>query len=201
MENTNIDVNGVSSSVASEGSNTQTQLPVAPVVTTSAEATHVPGSQTPSENLLAALKEERAKRKELEDKLNNLNTTTPSDEVYSDEGRLLNDKISSMALQLEQLQEEKLIAQVQSQFPMLKELSNEFDEFRKEYPRHKMENVAKLFLTEKGLLEPKRKGLENPTGGQRSPAEPQMTSDDVKNLRENNPAKYRDMLRKGLINL
>ena len=149
MENTNIDVNGVSSSVASEGSNTQTQLPVAPVVTTSAEATHVPGSQTPSENLLAALKEERAKRKELEDKLNNLNTTTPSDEVYSDEGRLLNDKISSMALQLEQLQEEKLIAQVQSQFPMLKELSNEFDEFRKEYPRHKMENVAKLFLTEK----------------------------------------------------
>ena len=190
MENTQ-DVNGVSSPVASEGFNTQTQLPVAPVVSTDTEATQ-PGSRTPETNLYAALQEERRKRKEAEDKLQTYNTTIPSDEVYSDEGKLLSNKLSALEAKLEHLEEEKVVAQVHSQFPMLKELSNEFDEFRKEYPRHKMENIAKLFLTEKGLLEPKRKGLENPTGGQRSPAEPQMTVEDVKNLRENNPAKYRD---------
>lgn len=197
MENTN-DVNGVSSPVASEGLNTQTQLPVVPVVTTNTEATQ-PGSKTPETNLLAALQEERRKRKEAEDKLNNLNTTIPSDEVYSDEGKLLSNKIDSLEAKLELLEEEKVIAQVRSTFPLLKEHSAEFDEFRKEYPRHKMENVAKLFLTEKGLLEVPRKGLESPTGGQRSPAEPQMTHDEVKNLRETNYKAYKDKLQKGLI--
>ena len=199
MENPSNDVSRNSSPVASEGVIPQTQLPEAPVVTSTAEATPVPGSKTPEANLLAALHEERRLRKELEDKLNNINTTTPSDEVYSDEGRLLSNKISSLEAKLEQLEEEKTVAQVHSQFPMLKELSGEFDEFRKEYPRHKMENIAKLFLTEKGLLEPKRKGLENPTGGQRGPAESQMTHDDIRNLRETNYKAYKDKLQKGLI--
>ena len=200
MENTQ-DVSGNSSPSNSEVVNTQTQLPEASVVTSTVPATPVPGSQTPSENLLAALKEERRKRQELEDKLNNLNTTAPSEEVYSDEGKLLSNKISSLEAKLEQLEEDKVIAQVHSQFPMLKELSNEFDEFRRDFPRHKMENVAKLFLNEKGLLEPVRKGLEKPTGGVRIPMTSEMSHDDVKNLRENNPAKYRDMLKKGLIKL
>ena len=198
MENTN-DVSGNSSPANSEVVNTQVQLPEASVVTSTVPATPVPGSQTPSENLLAALKEERRKRQELEDKLTNLNTTTPSDEVYSDEGKLLSDKISSLELKLEKLEEEKVIGQVHSKFPVLKEHSAEFDEFRKEFPRHKMENVAKLFLTEKGLLEVPRKGLENPTGGQRGPSEPQMTTDDVKHLRENNYKLYKEKLMKGLI--
>lgn len=182
----------------SEVVNTQTQLPVAPVVTTVPPATQ-PGDKTESALLLESLKEERAKRRELEDKLNNLNTTNLSDEVYSDEGKLLNDKISSLEAKLEQLEEDKIIVQVHSKFPVLKEHSVEFDEFRKDYPRHKMENVAKLFLTEKGLLESPRKGLENPTGGQRGPAEPQMTKEEVKNLRETNFKLYKEKLNKGLI--
>ena len=198
MENT-LDVLPGSSPTASEGVIPQTQLPVAPVVTTEPVATPVPGSKTPESNLLAALHEERRKNKELEDKLNNLNTTTPSDEVYSDEGKLLSDKISSLELKLEKLEEDKVVGQVHSKFPVLKEHSAEFDEFRKEYPRHKMENVAKLFLTEKGLLEVPRKGLENPTGGQRGPSEPQMTRDDVKHLRETNFRLYKEKLMKGLI--
>ena len=198
MENTP-DVNGNSSPVASEGVIPQTQLPSAPVVTGTPEATPTPGSKTPESNFLAALHEERRLRKELEDKLNNINTTTPSDEVYSDEGRLLNDKISSLEAKFEQLEIEKVVAQVHSKFPVLKEHSAEFDEFRKEYPRHKMENVAKLFLTEKGLLEVPRKGLESPTGGQRGPSEPQMTTEDVKHLRETNYKLYKEKLNKGLI--
>ena len=181
----------------SEVVNTQTQLPEAPVVTP--QSVTQPGDKTPNHLLLESLHEERRKVKELEDKLTNLNTTTPSDEVYSDEGKLLSDKISSLELKLERLEEDKVIAQVQSKFPMLKEHSAEFDEFRREYPRHKMENVAKLFLTEKGLLEVPRKGLEIPTGGQRGPSEPQMTRDDVKHLRETNFKLYKEKLLKGLI--
>ena len=52
---------------------------------------------------------------------------------------------------------------------------------------------------EKGLLEVPRKGLENPTGGQRGPSEPQMTTDDVKHLRETNYKLYKEKLMKGLI--
>lgn len=195
MEQSN-DVNGNSSPVVSEDLNTQTGLPVAPVVTTSQPT---PGSQTPESNLLAALKEERAKRKELEDKLASINTTTPSDEVYSDEGKLLNDKILSLEAKLESLEEEKVLAQVHSKFPALKELSAEFDEFRKDYPRHKLENVAKLFLSEKGMLEVPRIGLERPTGGPRVPITSEMTSEEITNLRENNYGKYRELLKKGII--
>ena len=197
MGNT-LDVSGTSSPTVSEDLKPQEQLPEAPVVATES-ATLPKGSQTPSENLYAALAEERRLRKEAEDKLTNFNTTTPADEVYSDEGKLLSDKISSLELKLEKLEEDKVIVQVQSKFPMLKEHSVEFDEFRREYPRHKMENVAKLFLTEKGLLEVPRKGLENPTGGQRGPSEPQMTRDDVKHLRETNFKLYKEKLMKGLI--
>ena len=190
------DVHGNSSPVASEGSNTQEGLPAAPVVTS---GNPTPGSQTPESNLLAALKEERAKRKELEDKLNNLTTTAPSDEVYSDEGKLLNDKISSLEAKLESLEYEKTLAQVHSKFPALKELSEEFSEFQKDYPRHKLENVAKLFLSEKGLLEVTRKGLEKPTGGPRVPVNSEMTQEEIENLRKNNYGKYRELLKKGII--
>ena len=169
-------------------------LPSAPIVTTDKPT---PGSQTPSENLLAALKEEREKRKGLEDKmailedkLNN-QTIVPSEDL-SDEAKALNAKINSLEDKIER-------KELEDKFPQLKELSAEFEEFRKEYPRTKGENVAKLFLQEKGLLEPTRKGLEKPTGGTRTPTAPEMTHDDIKHLRETNYKKYKDMLIKGLI--
>lgn len=189
------DVTLPSSAVASESVIPQTELPVAPVVTTDKPT---PGSQTPSENLLAALKEEREKRRLaeeratlLEDKFNNP-TTAPSD--YSDEGRLLNDKIKSLEDKIER-------KELEEKFPQLKELSDEFAEFKQDYPRNKAENVAKLFLQEKGLLEPVRKGLEKPTGGMKAPTVSEMSHDDIKHLRETNYKKYKDMLVKGLIKI
>jgi hypothetical protein len=52
---------------------------------------------------------------------------------------------------------------------------------------------------EKGLLEPVRKGLEKPTGGDRTPLSSGMSTEEVKSLRETDYKKYREMLKKGLI--
>lgn len=196
MENTQNDVSGISSPNVSEDVNTQTQLPVAPVVTTNVAATHAPGSSTPESNLLAALKEERARRKELEDKLNNLNTTNPTDEVYSDEGKMLAERIRQLEARDKAREDAVALERLQTQYPALKEVSEEFNEFQKDYPRHKLENVAKLFLTEKGLLDTPRKGLEKPTGGPRVPLNLGMTVEEVENLRKNDWRKYQELLRK-----
>jgi hypothetical protein len=202
MENPSNVVSGTSTPVASEGVTTQTQLPEAPVVTSYAPATPVPGSQTPSENLLAALQEERARRRELEDKLNNLNTTTPTDEVYSDEGKLLQTKISTLEQQLAEIREEKELEGLYAKYPLLREKANEFIEYRAaEHPRAKLESAAKLYLAENGLLEPARTGLENPTGGGRVPTPQGLTHDEIKKIRETDHNKYRDMLKKGLIKI
>lgn len=190
------DVSGISSPNVSEDVNTQTQLPVAPVVTTNVAATHAPGSSTPESNLLAALKEERARRKELEDKLNNLNTTNPTDEVYSDEGKMLAERIRQLEARDKAREDAVALERLQTQYPALKEVSEEFNEFQKDYPRHKLENVAKLFLTEKGLLDTPRKGLEKPTGGPRVPLNLGMTVEEVENLRKNDWRKYQELLRK-----
>ena len=185
------DVLPVSSPAVSEDIKPQTGLPVEPVVTTDKPT---PGDKTPEANLLAALKEERAKRKELEDKITNLTTAPTDEEIISEEGRVLHAQIQSLQDRIER-------KDLEDKFPALKEFADEFNQFKAEYPRNKMENVAKLFLQEKGLLEVPRKGLEKTTGGQRNPISAEMTADDVKNLRENNFKKYKDMLQKGLIKI
>lgn len=200
MENITNDVSGNSSPANSEVVQTQTQLPETPVVVPQAPATPPKGSQTPSENLYAALAEERRLRKEAEDKLLTFNTTVPSEEVYSDEGKVLLDRIAALEARDRAREEQFELERVFAQFPLLKEKANEFKEYREaEHPRAKIESVAKLFLAEQGLLEPVRKGLEKPTGGQRTPPTSEMTIEDVKLLRETNFKKYSDMLRKGLI--
>lgn len=192
-----LDVPQGSSPVASEDVKTQVGLPVAPVVTTDKPT---PGSHTPESNLLAALKEERAKRKELEDKLNN-QTTTP-EEIYSDEGRALKNHITSLEAKIEAIEEEKNLERLYSQYPLLREKADEFNEYRvANHPRAKLESVVKLFLVENGLLEPVRRGLESPTGGPRTPSSDKMTQEDIKHLRETDYRKYTDMLKKGLINI
>lgn len=187
------DVPQVSSPVVSEDSKTQTGLPVAPVVTTDKPT---PGTQTPESNLLAALHEERARRKELEDKLNNLTTTETSDEdVYSDEGKLLKKHITTLEQKIASIEEEKNLEKIFNQYPLLRDKASDFIEYRNtEHPRAKLESVAKLFLSENGLLEPTRKGLEAPTGGSRTPMTSDMTAADVENLRKTNYRKYKEML-------
>lgn len=159
-----------------------------------------PGSKTPSELLLESLKEEREKRRILEEEISLLKSSIPSDEVFSDEGKAILKRIESFEQKFSALEEEKILERTLNQFPALKEMTSDFLEYRKsEHPRAKLESVAKLFLVEKGLLEPQRKGLEKPTGGQRTPEPQGMSSEDIKNLRTTDYRKYVDMLKKGLI--
>ena len=146
---------------------------------------------------------ERAKKAELEvkDLQSRLTTEVPSDEVFSDEGRALKSQINTLESELNSIKDNQVLQGLYVQYPVLKEKSAEFDEFRLDYPRTKLENVVKLYLSENGLLEPKRVGLEKPTGGPRNPTSSEMTVDDVKKLRETDPRKYRDMLQKGLIKI
>ena len=187
----NKDVNQESSPEVSEDLNTQTQTTEEVVAPPKVETPK--GSQTPPENLYAALAEERRLRKEAEDKINSL-TAPQTDEIYSDEGKMLKQQLDAITDRLE-------LSDLQNKYPELKGLSSEFNEFRKEYPRHKGENVAKLFLAEKGLITPPRVGLEKPTGGLKVPVSPELTPDQIKDLREKDYRKYTDMVRKGLIKI
>ena len=170
-----------------------------------------PGSKTEPTELLKSLQDEREKRrlaeektKLVEEELNKIKSSVPSEsDAWSDEGKLIVEKhVKPLQDTINSLEERLLLKDIQTTYPMLREVSSEFDEFRKEYPRHKLENVAKLFLSEKGLLDSPRQGLEKPTGGPRNQKAPgTMTNDEVKHLRETNFRKYADMLKKNQIKI
>ena len=170
-----------------------------------------PGSKTEPTELLKSLQEEREKRRLAEEKAKlveeenlQLKSSIPSEtDAWSDEGKLIVEKyVRPLESTISSLEERLALKDIKATYPMLGEVSEEFDEFRKEYPRHKLDNVAKLFLTEKGLLEPQRKGLEKPTGGPKNQKAPgTMTTSEVKHLRENDYRKYVDMLKKGLLKI
>jgi len=159
------------------------------------------GDKTDPNLLLKSLQEEREKRRLLEEELETLKSSALSEEVYSDEGKILKKQITTLTEKINFIEEEKILQGLYFQYPVLKDKSAEFDEFRKDYPRTKLENVAKLYLAENGLLEPVRKGLEKPTGGPRAPLTSGMTADDVKTLRETNFKKYQEMVSKGQIKI
>jgi len=160
------------------------------------------GDKTDPNLLLKSLQGEREKRRLLEEELETLKSSALSeDEVFSDEGKALKKQITALTEKINSIEEDKNLQAVYSQYPVLREKSEDFDTFRAEYPRTKLGNVAKLYLAENGLLEPTRKGLEKTTGGPRIPMTSGMTADDVKKLRETNFKKYQDMLSKGLIKI
>lgn len=201
MEPNSNDVTQDPSPAVSEDVTPQTQLPVAPVVTTNPVPPPV-GSQTPPEHLYAALAEERRMRKEAEDKLNNMTTDPSEPEVVSDEAKLLKGHIDTLSAKISQLEDDKALEKLFVQYPVLKENVDKFNEFRQaEHPRAKIESAAKIYLAENGLLESRRAGLENPTGGGHAPVSQGMTVDDIANLRKNNWKKYQELLSKGLIKI
>ena len=152
------------------------------------------GDKTPPNALLESLQKERAKRKELEELLAKQNS--PDIEVFSDEGKALKGQIDSLKAQLTALTEDKILSSVQAKYPAIADKMEEFNEFRQSYPTANMDSVAKLFLVENDLLQPKAppKGLERGSTGPRTIPKQGMTSEDVKDLRTNNYKKYMDML-------
>ena len=167
---------------------------------------HPAGSKTESELLLKSLKEEREKRREdaekiklLEEEL--LKSSTSENVIFSDEGEYLKKQISSLSDKIRSIESDKDFQGITNQFPILKEKLDEFKTFQLDYPSVKLEQVAKLFLSENGLFNKPRKGLEKPTGGSKAPFTTGMTADDIKTLRETNYKKYTEMLMKGLIKI
>ncbi len=161
----------------------------------------VAGSKTDSELLLKSLQEEREKRRLLEEELKlakeqSSNLSEP--EVFSDEGKALEQKISVLNEKIKLIEEEKDFEKLFNQYPLLREKADEFKEYRQaEHPKAKLESVAKLYLVEQGLLESPRKGLETPTGGARTPFTSGMTVEDVANLRKNNFKEYQRLIKEG----
>ena len=155
----------------------------------------VPGSKTESSLLLKSLQEEREKRRELEEELNAIRS---SEDLSDDEVRV---QLQRVQAQLHAITEDKALTDLQGKFPALKDKTEEFNEYKKDFPESKLEAAAKAFLAEKGLLqsaEP-RKGLEKPSGGGRTAPSQGLSPDDIKDLRENNYRKYSQLLREGKI--
>jgi hypothetical protein len=203
MENTNPVVNGEVTAPNSEVVKPQEQEPVVP------EETPKPapqaGSKTDPNLLLASLKEEREKRKLLEEELETLKSSNLSEEeVVSDEGRILAGKIKTLEASLDEIRSDSAKKDVLIANPILKEKWNEFEEFRSD-PENKGMNLrtaAKAFLVENGLIDVPRKGLEKPTGGTKIPLPSgTMTAQEAENLMKNDFKKYQELIRKGQLKI
>jgi len=182
------DVNIVPESQGTEGATIIAQEDTPKEVSTTQE----PGSKTDPSLLLKSLQEERQKVKILEEQL--LTKTNTEEEVFSDEGKLLQQQIKVV-------EEKILLKDLSEKFPALKDKASEFKDYRNQYPGVELEKLAKLFLVENDLneVEP-RKGLEKQTGGMRTPQKQGMTVEEVADLRKNNFKKYLQLAREGKIN-
>jgi small-conductance mechanosensitive channel len=166
------------------------------------------GDKTNPNLLLKSLQDERdenrilkKKLSELEEKLNSNSSSDVSDDVFSDEGKLLKREIDSLKSKILEGEEREALSVIMSTYPALKDVETEFDEYRKKYPLVELDSIAKLFLNENGMLNQKRKGLLRPTGGDKTPVPSGMTTQEVETLRKNNGKKYREMLKKGQIKI
>ncbi len=160
-----------------------------------------PGSQTDPALLLIALKDERTKRKNLEDRIVLLENAGLSDTDKIELGKLKT-QIEESNSKLETLTQDNVKKDLLIAHPVLGEKWAEFETFRADPDNQGMgiKTAAKAFLVENGLLDAPRRGLEKPTGGPRVPVSTKMTHEEIKHLRETDFKKYQDMLMAGLIN-
>lgn len=171
------------------------------------------GSDTDSALLLKSLQEEREKRriaqeqmKALEEELTNIKSSTTSDqEIFSDEGKLLQNQIKALEKVVLSSNSALVKQELLSAHPILKEKWFDFEDFcsKPENKGMSMTTAAKAYLIENELVSaPIRRGLEKPTGGNKIPPKSdKMTSEEIKTLRTTNYRKYQDMIRKGQIKL
>jgi hypothetical protein len=213
MENNDVVNDPLTKEQASEANNESDAAEEA-----SQDSPQKPGDKTPPNELLASLQVERERRriseikqKELEEQiliLKNSSTSTEG-EAFSDEGKLLEQKINSrtqaLEAQLAELKEQSAIKDLLTQNPAIKEHFTEFQEYR-ENPDNKgmnLQTAAKAFMIENDLVENKKRvGLEKPTGNSREPSTVgKMTAADARKLRETNFKKYQDMVLKDQIQI
>jgi len=159
------------------------------------------GDKTPPNALLESLQNEREKRRELEEKIKQLETTSISsdDEVFSDEGIALKKEIGSLKTELAEIKNNSVKQGILNADPIVSEHSQEFDEFCSDPDNAGMSLAvaARVFKVEKGLTGTTRKGLEKPTGGDKQPVTlGKMSAKDAEKLRKTDFRKYKDLLQK-----
>lgn len=143
-----------------------------------------------------ALVEERKMRKqaqveaaEAEARLNSLSSSELDEEEVESEP-------SDLEARLAKLEKDTIY----NTYPNLTDKRDEFETFLEENPHYPIDAGAKIFMAENDMFEkPKRKGLERPTAGPKTPAKSGLTIEEIKDLRENHPRKYMDYLKSGKI--
>lgn len=164
------------------------------------------GDKTEPNLLLKSLQEEREKRRELEKELEEQiklreSSNSSDDDVWSDEGKALdqkfNERTKALEAELAEIKKENAKKDLLVSNPVIKEHLAEFEEYLLD-PDNKgmnLKTAAKAFMVDKGLLETKRTGLEKPTGSDRQPSTiGKMTAADARRLRETNFKKYQEMV-------
>lgn len=173
-------------------------LPVAPTVTPTSDGSTpgAPGSKTPSELLLKSLQEERDKVRKLEEEL--ANRPTSPGEAWSDEGKLLQAEIDKLKTTISSFEQTNIKKQLQDSNPILKDKWNDFEVYllKPENKGMSISTAARSYLIENGMYDTPRVGLETPSGGPRTPVTGALSAEEIKRIRETDPAKYRDMLEK-----
>lgn len=148
-----------------------------------------------------ALKEEREKRKALEEEISTLKSSISSDEEQdedSDEAK----RVKELTARLDTFERKETLRELETTHPYLKDKSDEFNEFledeeNKNIPLHK---AAQLFLAEKGQLSgetSERKGNEKPTGGPTAAPQTGLSTDEVERLRTQDFKQYEKLVREG----
>lgn len=155
------------------------------------------GDKTDPNLLLKSLQEEREKRRELERKL----LEFKHDDVISDEGKYLNEKIEKLQNELETKKVLETRKTLESTHPALLDKKEEFEEYLNNNPGMKIETAAKSFLIENDLFEhPQRIGLESKSGTRVVP-EPTQSVEEIANLRNTDFRKYMKLVREGKVNI
>lgn len=166
-----------------------------------------PGEKTDPALLLKSLQEEREKRRLAEEEARvakeeaELAKAQATPDVFSDEGLALKKQIDALANQLSKRDEQDVLQSIESKFPALKDKRSEFEQYRQDNPGMKLETASKAFLIENDLMEqPKpRKGLETPSGGGRAPVSTDLSSEEIKKIRETNSRQYIKLVKEGKI--
>jgi hypothetical protein len=143
---------------------------------------------------------ERAKRAEA--KLKEYEARLPETESYQGvEEEDMMAKVKALEAKLNSFEEKNQFEALYQQYPILKDKTTEFQEYREANQGMSLQTSAKAYLVEHDLLgqETKRKGLEKAGGGQRTPPTGKMSVEDTKRLRENNYAEYKKLLMDGKI--
>jgi hypothetical protein len=149
-------------------------------------------------------------RELLESRVKELETLPPSEEAISQkypDWDLMDEGQRAIALRQEALEKElkelkardaweKSFSKTLDEFPDLKESVTEFKDYCQQNPTTSISTLAKSFLFDK---KPIRKGLEKPTGGEKTMPTSGFTTEEVKRIRETDEKLFEKLVREGRI--